>query len=101
MSRRSLPRSWGPAMEERSRRVIRDYRGRFVEGTSRAMPGGDAETERLARLDQLRAELAATVPFGYPTSGNPNIVGEHEVAPVRCPCCQSPLPWPLIKGWRD
>lgn len=88
-------------MQRRSGRAIRDYRGRFVEGTPKPTAGGDSESERLERLEQLRAELEATVPFGYPTSGDPDIIGEHEVAPLLCPCCRSPLPWPLIKGWRD
>lgn len=92
-------------MEERSREVRR----RFFKPS----------VADLLHLERLRAELEAhhadnirrrelgrraigrvAWPL-YPTSGDPNIIGEHEVAPVRCPCCNEPLPWPLIKGWRD
>jgi hypothetical protein len=55
------------------------------------------ERDRVAYQEHRRS----VVPFGYPTSGNPNIIGEHEVAPVRCPCCNHALPWALIKGWRN
>jgi hypothetical protein len=54
-------------------------------------------------MERAREELeqhSRVVPFGYPTSGDPNIAGEHEVPPVRCPCCNHALPWALIKGWR-
>lgn len=88
-------------MERRSNRVLRDYLGRLMPGTASLRVGGATDAERLARLEQLRAELEAAVPFGYPTSGDPNIIGEHEVAPVRCPGCKAPLPWSLIKGWRN
>jgi hypothetical protein len=33
-------------------------------------------------------------------SGDPNIIGEHEVDPVCCPFCERSLPWALIKDWR-
>ena len=38
---------------------------------------------------------------GYPTSGDPNIIGEHEVPPVCCPHCRKAVPWAIIKGWRN
>jgi hypothetical protein len=37
----------------------------------------------------------------YPTSGDPNIIGEHEVPPVCCQRCGHKIPWRIIKGWRD
>jgi hypothetical protein len=37
----------------------------------------------------------------YPVSGDPNIIGEHEVRPLCCPHCNGQLPWALIKGWRN
>lgn len=37
----------------------------------------------------------------FPTSGDPNIIGEHEVPPVCCPHCSKIVPWALIKGWRN
>lgn len=33
-------------------------------------------------------------------SGDPNVIGEHEVPAVHCPHCRRALPWALIKGWR-
>jgi hypothetical protein len=46
--------------------------------------------QRLMRLNQERT-----------LTPDPNLIGEHEVEPVRCQCCRSPIPWATIKGWRD
>jgi hypothetical protein len=50
-----------------------------------------------SRLQQPRA--CSVVAFPYPASGDPNIIGEHEVPPVRCQCCNAPIAWSIIKGW--
>ena len=49
----------------------------------------------LLRNPRLQAQAGP-----FPTSGDPLIIGEHEVAPVRCCHCDQALPWPLVKGWR-
>lgn len=50
------------------------------------------------RYDQVKELQAKAGP--YPTSGNPLIIGEHEVRPVCCEGCGRAVPWDLIKGWR-
>lgn len=53
------------------------------------------------RYNRQRGVVPKRTSPNYPTSGDPNIIGEHEVEPVKCPCCGEAMPWPLIKGWRN
>jgi hypothetical protein len=32
---------------------------------------------------------------------DPHLIGEHEVEPIRCPCCSKPIPWAVILGYRS
>jgi hypothetical protein len=59
-----------------------------------------AVEERREQTDDKILRLQRAVRAGYPTSGDPNIIGEHEVPPVCCPHCRKTLPWQLLKGWR-
>jgi hypothetical protein len=54
-----------------------------------------------ARLTRLFLEIKAAPPPPWPLSGDPNIIGEHEVPPVKCQCCNAVIPWAIIKGWRN
>jgi hypothetical protein len=85
----------------RRRRTVTDrarrsahYSGGTIEPRER--PFHDRE-----EFTRIRFELAAAPPPPWPLSGDPNIIGEHEVPPVRCGCCDAVIPWSIIKGWRN
>jgi len=53
------------------------------------------------RWTDAEFELAMFRLDRYEKGFDPDLIGEHEVKPVRCPCCGHAIPWALIKGYRE
>lgn len=92
-------------MEQRSQEVRRRF---FKPSIADALQLERLRAELVAhqrdndrRRELGRREIGRAAWPRYPTSGDPNMIGEHEVAPVLCPCCEAPIPWKIIKGYRD